>query len=194
MGEQETTATFKKPASGPGTAVSTRPPEKPRSILFICTGNVCRGPLAAALFKRRNSNGIGRIVRSAGVQTTDGRPVLPVAQEAAHRRGIDLSNHLARMVTPNLLPGFDLILAMEARHVQWIESNVPTARDRAYLLGHWRNLEIARPVNGHGPDYERITDEIEQCLADWSRRLQTGRVTQEGGAVRIDSSVASGTP
>lgn len=146
--------------------------KKPRSILFVCTNNVCRGPMAAALFKRRKPTECSRIVRSAGIDGADGSPVLTIAQEVVHRRGIDLSNHHARIATPNLFRAFDLILAMEKKHREWIENNVPAVHDRTWLLGHWRNLEIARPVNGHYPDYERIADEIEQCLGDWSRQLQ----------------------
>lgn len=149
------------------TAMTTQPSKKPKSILFICTSNVCRGPMAAALLKRRNLTECGRIVQSAGISGTDGRPVLAVAQEVVHKRGMDLSQHHARIVTPNLLPGFDLILAMETRHREWIEQNVLAAKDRTYLLGHWRNLEIRRPVNGDHPDYERIADHIDRCLSDW---------------------------
>lgn len=145
---------------------------RPRSVLFVCTRNVCRGPMAAALFKRRKPTECGRIVRSAGTQGADGWPVLTMAQEVVHKRGIDLSHHYARIATPHLLPAFDLILAMETRHLDWIKANVPTVQDRTWLLGHWRSLEILRPLNGHHPEYERIADEIELCLGDWMKKLQ----------------------
>lgn len=128
--------------------------------------------MAAALFKRRRAAECGRIVRSAGMQGADGWPVLAMAQEVVHKRGMDLSHHFARIATPHLLPAFDLILVMETRHLDWIGENVPSAHGRSWLLGHWRGLEILRPANGHHAEYERIADEIEQCLGDWLARLQ----------------------
>lgn len=146
--------------------------KRPRSVLFICTSNVCRGPMAAALFKRRSPDDSSRIVRSAGIDGVDGRPVLAPALAAVHRRGIDLSQHLARIATPHLLPAFDLILAMERRQQEWVACNAPAVLDRTWLLGHWRDVEIQMPVNGHHPDCERIADTIDQCLSDWVRRIE----------------------
>ncbi|MDZ7841326.1 MAG: low molecular weight phosphotyrosine protein phosphatase [Gammaproteobacteria bacterium] len=151
------------------------PPNNPKSILFICTSNVCRGPMAGALFKRRRTTGWGRIVRSAGICGTDGMPVLKAAQDVLNKRGIDLSHHHARMATPHLLPAFDLILAMEPKHREWVEQHVPSALNRTWLLGHWRNLEFQRSMNGHNPDYERIAEDIDQCLTDWIQNIETVR-------------------
>jgi protein-tyrosine phosphatase len=128
--------------------------------------------MAAALLKRRRPTGHGRIIRSAGIEGSDGHPVHLVAQEVIHRRGIDLSYHRARIATPNLLPAFDLILAMQTQHRKWVEQNAPASLERTWLLGHWRDLEIHKPINGHHPDYERIADDIDQCLTDWLKKLQ----------------------
>lgn len=145
---------------------------RPRSILFLCTTNICRGPLAAALFKLRKPPDCSPIVRSAGIAGTDGAPILSLAQQAAHKRGIDLSHHQARIATAHLPEAFDLILAMEYKQLQWIKKNVPTAVDRAWLLGHWRDQEIHPPLNGFHPDYEDIVETISHCVTDWTRRLR----------------------
>lgn len=152
---------------------STRQPpvDKPRSILFVCTENICRGPMAAALFKRRRRGDCGCIVRSAGTDGRDGRPMLSVAQEVLHRRGIDMAHHGARIITPHLLPAFELILTMEGSHREWIGRHFPEAGQRTWWLGHWRNLELNRCTKGHYMDYERLADEIEQCIGDWNRRF-----------------------
>lgn len=155
-----------------GRSLSDQIKKRPRSVLFICTSNVCRGPMAAALFKRRSPDDSSRIVRSAGIDGVDGRPVLAPAQAAVHKRGVDLSHHLARIATPHLLPAFDLVLAMERRQQEWVARYAPAALDRTWLLGHWRDVEIQRPVNGHHPDYDRIADTIDQCLVDWVRRIE----------------------
>lgn len=148
--------------------------------------------MAAALFKRRSPNDCSRIVRSAGIDGVDGRPVLAPVQAIVHKRGIDLSHHLARMATPHLLPAFDLILAMESRQRDWVARNVPAALDRTWLLGHWRGIEIQRPANGHHPDHERIADAIDQCLGDWVRRIEVldGRAVGPGSESVADSTSA----
>lgn len=156
------------------------PVQKPKSILFVCTGNVCRGPMAAALFKRRRRGDCGCIVRSAGTNGRDGRPVLTVAQEVLNRRGIDISHHGARIITPHLLPAFELILAMEESHREWIARHFPESGHRTWWLGHWRNLELTRRTNGHYADYERLADEIEQCIGDWNRRFAMSDTRSQG--------------
>lgn len=65
--------------------------------------------MAAALFERHRPVDCGCIVRSAGIEGTDGLPALTVAEEVVHKRGVDLFGHRARTATSHLLPAFDLI-------------------------------------------------------------------------------------
>lgn len=128
--------------------------------------------MAAALFANYRVAGCSRIIRSAGIQGLDGQSAHPLAQEQMQKRGIDISDHRARTVTPNLLTAFDLILVMETSHWSWIATRMPTVRERVYLLGHWRDLEIVDPVYGGRPQFEYVAEEIEECLSDWCEYLR----------------------
>ena len=145
---------------------------KASSVLFICTGNICRSPMAAALLKHRRDEQGEFIVRSAGIRALDGQPAHPLAKDEMSRRGIDLTGHRARTITPNLLAKFDLILVMESEHREWIEERMVSVRGRVHLLGHWRGLEIADPLNGGRHAFELAAETMAQCLSDWSFYLQ----------------------
>lgn len=140
-----------------------------RGVLFICTGNICRSPMAAGLALKYGPSEWSRIVRSAGISAMDGQEAHPLALEQLDKREVDLSSHRARTVTPNLLTAFDLILTMEMAHARWIETRMPSVQSRVHLLGRWRGLEIVDPVDGGRADFELAAEQIETCLSDWSR-------------------------
>lgn len=142
-----------------------------KGILFICTGNICRSPMAAGLSSKCGLGESGQIIRSAGTRGVDGQTAHPLALDYMDTRGIDLSSHRARTVTPALLTAFDLILTMELAHKTWIETRMPAVRGRVHLLGCWRNLEIVDPINGGRHDFERAAEQIEQCLVDWGHYI-----------------------
>lgn len=143
----------------------------PSGVLFICTGNICRSPMAEALVKKASGQGRHRIIGSAGLQCMDGEAVHPLAREQMDRRGIDISGHRARSVTPNLLLESSLILVMEAAHQAWLEAKMPMFQGRVNLLGYWRGLEILDPIRGGRSDFERCAAQIEECLLDWAPHL-----------------------
>lgn len=146
----------------------------PNGVLFVCTGNLCRSPLAATLFAKHAQGDYCGIVRSAGIRGVDGQPAHALAQEQAYRRGLDLSGHRARTVTPQLLMSYDLILAMEVEHQVWMEQRVAAVRGKVYLLGHWRNVEISDPLNGGRASFERILVDLEPCVLDWLHYICDG--------------------
>ena len=89
------------------------------SILFVCTANQIRSPIAAALFKDiLNKSGQAQAwrVESAGTWTSHGLPANRAAQRVMREMNIDLSQHRTRCITRDLLATFDLILVMEHGH------------------------------------------------------------------------------
>src|SRR5689334_6967723 len=89
------------------------------SVLFVCTANQIRSPIAAALYQDiLNNTGQAQTwrVESAGTWTSNGLPASRAAQRAMRELNIDLSQHRTRCVTRDLLAGFDLILVMEHSH------------------------------------------------------------------------------
>ena len=85
---------------------------------MVCTGNICRSPLAAALLERalagRGSEGLA--VSSAGTGAWDGAPVSEGAYLVGLERGLDLSGHRARLLTRELVESADLVLTMARHH------------------------------------------------------------------------------
>lgn len=140
-----------------------------RRILTICTGNICRSPLAAALLKSRLSS--SHDVESAGVAAVVGHPPTPEAAKTAADRGLDVSLHRARQLDAPLASSFDLLLVMEKAQKRWITANIPQARGRTFVLGHWRDVEIPDPYGAPIEDYEQACRLIEACAGDWLDRL-----------------------
>lgn len=109
------------------------------SLLFVCTGNICRSPMAEFL-----ARGIidawdpalaeGVRLRSAGVIAMDGNPATDQAVEAMASRGIDLSGHRAARLTGEMIRESDLVLVMEEEHLRVASSIEPGGHRKAFLL------------------------------------------------------------
>jgi len=123
-----------------------------RNILFICTANQCRSPLAAALFQRLLGDDIAAwSVASAGTWARPGRPAHPLTQAATGQiYGLDLSAHRSQSIDDLSLPDFHLVLAMAQGHKEAIQIEFPAVADRVYLLSEMVGLtfDIGDPVQG----------------------------------------------
>ena len=107
------------------------------SILFVCTANRFRSPLAAAILtKVLNDRGIaeGWRIGSAGTWAIPGQPVLTRVAPVAQRIGIDLSAHSSRRVSRRLLNEYDLILVMQSSQREALLTEFPEVQERLYLL------------------------------------------------------------
>jgi protein-tyrosine-phosphatase len=107
------------------------------AILFVCTANQFRSPLASAFFSQKMSslNWKGDwLVQSAGTWATPGLPALPIANIAAHKFGASLAEHRTRRVTPLLISTQDLILVMETGQKEALQSEFAVFRKQVFLL------------------------------------------------------------
>lgn len=139
-------------------------------ILIVCTANICRSPMGEALLRRRL--GERAVVVSAGTRALVGRPADERVRELLLEQGLDLSEHRARAIQPDLLRWADLILAMEHPHLQSIHRLDATARGKSFLLGHWLgDHEIADPYLGPPEVYANTLSEMERALASWLPKL-----------------------
>lgn len=141
------------------------------SILFICTANICRSPMASALFQKicieKNDQHSWR-VESAGTWSRDGDPAAEGIKTVMNSKGIDLSAHRSRLIQKEILEQFDLILTMERGHKEALHVEFPSVANRIYLLSEMvgQNFDIEDPYGGPMDGYENTANEIETILRD----------------------------
>jgi protein-tyrosine phosphatase len=107
------------------------------SILFVCTANRFRSPLAAALLTQAlQEKGFAEYwrVMSAGTWAVPGRPALQTAISAAGRFGIDLSGHSSTRVSRQMISEYDLILVMQASHREALLTEFPDLGEHIHLF------------------------------------------------------------
>lgn len=137
-------------------------------ILFVCMGNICRSPTAEGVATNilENSRMLRDVyVDSAGTHSYHvGAAPDERAQEAAQRRGIDLSGLRARAVEPGDLVNFDLVLAMDQSNFDRLQAMAAEYGGHARiqrLLDYAEGGEVPDPYFGPGDGFERVLDTIE---------------------------------
>jgi protein-tyrosine-phosphatase len=109
------------------------------SILFVCTGNMCRSPMAEGVFQSRVKAESGPwtekiLVQSCGTYAMDGNKPSQHAIQVARQHGIDISGIRSKSLNRVFIEQSDLILAMSIDHLNFILENYPTARQKTFLL------------------------------------------------------------
>lgn len=142
------------------------------SVLFICTGNMFRSPIAEAAFRDQlQRDGLsGWTVSSAGTWTASGQPVPRETVDLARSLGLDLSGHLTRLVDEEILAESDMVLVMAASHKEAIEVEFPSARKKVHLLSQVL-VDKAYDI----PDPAMSPDEMGTILKNLVAMIRDGR-------------------
>lgn len=144
-----------------------------RRILIVCTGNICRSPMSEAILRHRfRQAGLGIEVQSAGVGALVGEPAAAPVLVRMKARGLDLEEHRARQLEPELARWADLILVMENRQREAVADIEPTARGKIYLYGQWIGpKEIPDPYKQPEEVYDQALSLIDEATESWMKRV-----------------------
>ena len=149
-----------------------------KHVLLVCTGNICRSPLAEALLlrtlKERGVEGVN--VTSAGTGAWDGAPASEGAYLVGLERGLDLSGHRARLLTRELVEQADLILTMARHHRARVDEL--GGEGRVFVLGEYAGrdsdtAEVSDPFGGDLDVYRNTCVELEGLVGTTAERLAT---------------------
>jgi RpiB/LacA/LacB family sugar-phosphate isomerase len=142
-----------------------------KTILFICTGNVCRSPMAEALFLHA-TKGRGEFrVYSAGIGAMDGQPPTTHSVRAMRELGVDISAQRSRMLSADLVRQADFIFGMTHGHVDTVALMYPAAAEKTFLLREFDETldpyekDISDPIGSPYEVYVHCRDQIEQGIA-----------------------------
>jgi glycine hydroxymethyltransferase len=149
-----------------------------KTILFICTGNICRSPMAEGIFRQAVQGRGNYRVGSAGLGAMEGQPPSAHAVEAVKELGIDISNQRSRMLSPSLVAQADYIFGMTHSHVDTVMLLYPQAAEKTFLLREFDDTldpfekDISDPIGGSYEIYMNCRDQIEQGIVSLLRFIE----------------------
>jgi protein-tyrosine phosphatase len=114
-------------------------------VLFVCTGNVCRSPLAERYLRARLRPGAGVRAASAGLRPLTGRPMDPASAQALRELGGDDAGHVARALEEQMVLAADLVLGAATPHRDAVLRLVPAALRRTFTLKEFARLAAGLP-------------------------------------------------
>lgn len=138
------------------------------NILFVCTGNTCRSPMAEGILKRiAIEKGLDINSKSAGIFANAGNSANKNAILSTREIGIDIERHISQSVTDDLMDTSDLILTMTMGHKDLLVSKYPKKGYKIFLLNEYafgEDIDIKDPYGGNKLQYDNSRDEIFRAI------------------------------
>ena len=147
-------------------------------ILFVCTGNICRSPMAMGLFNMRARDlGDHRefVAESAGTWGVEGEPATAFANQLMAQRQIDILAHRGRTVTREMIEQASVVIVMTKNHRDALSAEFPSSRSKLHLMSELgdRLYDINDPYGGSLDEYAHCAQELENLLETGYEKIKT---------------------
>ena len=153
-----------------------------RLIVFVCTGNICRSPMAEYLYRTHIMSRLELQVCSAGVMTGYGTPASRYAVKVMNELGVDISAHRSQPVTRDLVEEAELLVVMTGGHREALLERYPHVADKGVLLKTFdpnrKDEDVMDPIGLSLDVYRYVRDDIAGALWGLDRFLQDKEIEE----------------